>query len=266
MTPSTRRLLLINPNTSEAVTQRLHSHLQPLVPAGVELLACTAAFGAPYIACEASHAVAAHAVLQAWASQGAGCHGVLIGCFGDPGLFALREQAGVPVTGLAEAAFMEASQDGPYAIVTGGSRWGPMLRRLAQSLGFDSALSGIETVEPSGAQMLADPALAHEHLSRACAVAVSGGARSIIVGGAGLAGWAARLQPSLPGVRLIDSVEAGLRQVLAVSNSRPDEPGPDVHRPGDPRPDTPRPNTLRPDMVHWFPTLVQHRAPARDPS
>ena len=138
---STRQLLLINPNTTSAVTERLAQHLQPLMPAEVQLRLRTAAFGAPYIANEASCAVAAHAVLQAWADQtGADWgqvlstsgapkspgvsdglpggmpnnmpatmpDGVLIGCFGDPGLFALREACHCPVTGLAEASFIEA--------------------------------------------------------------------------------------------------------------------------------------------------------------
>jgi hypothetical protein len=38
--------------------------------------------------------------------------GVLIGCFGDPGLFALRESSACPVTGLAEASFIEAARRG----------------------------------------------------------------------------------------------------------------------------------------------------------
>lgn len=215
---STPRLLLINPNTTATVTERLASHLAPAVPGGFVLQACTASFGAPYIDSEVSHAVAAHAVVQAW--QGASedhtapIAGVLIGCFGDPGLFALREACACPVTGLAEAAFVEAAQIGDFAIVTGGVRWGPMLQRLAQNLGYGAALRHIETVAPSGAALLADPVLAQDHLSRACEAAARSGAKAIIIGGAGLAGWAERLQPQCP-VPLIDSVQAGLRVLLA---------------------------------------------------
>jgi Asp/Glu/hydantoin racemase len=213
----TPRLLLINPNTTATVTERLVTHLAPMVPEGFELQARTASFGAPYIDSEVSHAVAAHAVVQAW--QGASeegaepIAGVLIGCFGDPGLFALREACACPVTGLAEAAFIEAAQIGDFAIVTGGVRWGPMLTRLAHNLGYGAALRHIETVAPSGAALLADPALAQDHLRRACEAAARSGAKAIIIGGAGLAGWADRLQPQCP-LPLIDSVQAGLRVLL----------------------------------------------------
>ncbi len=222
MSPSVRtplrRLLLINPNTTQEVTDLMAQRLRGLLPEGAELVARTAAFGAPYISCEASHAVAAHAVLQAWAcgAKGPGIappDAVLIGCFGDPGLFALRESSEAPVTGLAEASFIEAARLGAFAVVTGGQRWKPMLQRLAQALGFANTLVHIETVAPTGAQLRADPELARRHLGRACEAATRTGAKTIIIGGAGLAGMAQLLQAQCA-VPLIDSVDAGLRVLM----------------------------------------------------
>lgn len=224
--PAPRRILLINPNTTADVTGLLVRHLGPLLPAGAEMLARTAAFGAPYIACEASHAVAGHAVLCAWSAEEAHHDAVLIACFGDPGLFALRESCPVPVTGLAEASFIEASRRGPFAIVTGGTRWQPMLRRLAEALGFGTSLVHIETVTATGAELRADPAMARTVLRQACVKAAASGAASVIVGGAGLAGLSAALQPDCP-LPLIDSVEAGLQVLLSgaapTPSVRPDE-------------------------------------------
>ena len=109
-----RQLLVINPNTSESVSALLQQHVQAAAGAQVQVQTVTARFGAPYIADEAGYAVAAHAALDAWAAAlarpGAAPDAVLIGCFGDPGLMALRESSPVPVTGLAEAAFIEASR------------------------------------------------------------------------------------------------------------------------------------------------------------
>lgn len=213
----TRRLLLINPNTGTRTTERLVSVLAPLLPVGWKLEARTAALGARYIACEASHAVAAHAVLQTWAEQRAhdneALAGVLIGCFGDPGLFALRECSACTVTGLAEASFIQAARHGSFAIVTGGERWAPMLRRLAGSLGYGGLLRHIETVAPNGAMLLADEEMALRTLGAACRAAAATGVQSVILGGAGLAGYAERLQPDLP-LPLIDSARAGLEVLL----------------------------------------------------
>ena len=208
-----RHLLVINPNTGQATTQRLSSHLQTLLPSDVALDCINARFGAPYIACEASHAVASHALLDAWAhhlhSVDHSPDGVVIACFGDPGLFALREASAAPITGLAEASFIQASRLGPFAIVTGGVRWKPMLERLALGLGFASQLQHIELVLETGAQLLADRELALRVLAQACRKAEQTGVKSVILGGAGLAGYAADLQASVD-LPLIDSVSAGV--------------------------------------------------------
>ena len=211
-----KKFLLINPNTSEETTLKLCQTLRPLLPVGFELDARTVAKGARYIACEASHAVAAGALLETWSDyllEQAAPAGVLIGCFGDPGLFALRESSACRVTGLAEASFMEASQQGAFAIVTGGLRWKPMLQRLAISLGYGQALRHIETVTPTGSMLQADPAMAIECLTQACQAASLPGVESIILGGAGLAGLAALIQPHVH-LPLIDSAQAGLRVLI----------------------------------------------------
>ena len=212
-----RHLLVINPNTGQATTQRLSSHLQTLLPSDVALDCINARFGAPYIACEASHAVASHALLDAWSHHlHTSVHapdGVLIACFGDPGLFALREASACPVSGLAEASFIQASRSGPFAIVTGGARWKPMLERLALSLGFAAQLQHIELVQETGAQLLADRHNALRVLGVACQQAARSGVRSIILGGAGLAGYAADLQAEVD-LPLIDSVSSGTELYL----------------------------------------------------
>jgi len=215
--PRPIKYLLINPNTNGLTTQRLQDVLLPQLPDNVSLTVTTAAFGATYIACEASHAVAAHACIQAWAehiqANKEPLDGVLIGCFGDPGLFALREMSNCPVTGLAEASFIQAAAVGPFSIVTGGERWKPMLHRLANSLGFQNDLRHIETVAPSGAELQANPEMAIECLKTACQNASLNGVKAIILGGAGLAGYAAQIQ-SLVDLPIIDSATAGLEVML----------------------------------------------------
>ena len=213
-----RRLLLINPNTSLHVSNLLRTHAQELAGAQVQVEVRTARFGAPYIACEASYAVAAHATLDVWASALAPGQprfdSVLIGCFGDPGLLALRQVSQLPVTGLAEASFIAAAARGRFAIVTGGERWKPMLERLAHSLGFGEQLAAIHTVAPSGAELAADPQAAHTLLAKACVDAArASGAHSVILGGAGLAGMAAVIQP-LVHVPVLDSVTVGVDHAL----------------------------------------------------
>jgi Asp/Glu/hydantoin racemase len=229
-----RQLLVINPNTSPGVSALLQAHVQQAAGLHVGVRTVTARFGSPYIADEASYAVAAHATLDAWAQDLASAHAppdaVLIGCFGDPGLMALRESSPVPVTGLAEAAFIEAARHGRYAIVTGGNRWGPMLQRLAQALGQAQQLAGIHTVAPTGAQLAADPVAARALLAQACRDASRQlGVQAVILGGAGLAGMAGAVQAEVP-IPVIDSVLAGAHWALRSAPLPPERstPGFDV--------------------------------------
>ncbi len=214
-----RHLLVINPNTSDGVTALLRTHILQASGPEVAVHMATARFGARYISSEASYAIAAHATLDAWAawmaSEGPTPDAVLIGCFGDPGLLALRECSPVPVTGLAEAAFIEAAQHGRFAIVTGGAAWKPMLQRLAHSLGYGNSLAHIHTVEATGAELAADPVAARILLAQACReVAEQHAVQAVILGGAGLAGMAALVQNEVA-VPVIDSVLAGARQAHA---------------------------------------------------
>ena len=219
---ATPHLLLINPNTSAQVTALLARHAQALAPPGARLTAVTAPFGAPYIASEPAAAVADQAVPAAWVAHHAGPgavapHAVLVACFGDPGVAALRALTPVPVLGLAEVAMRAAQAQGRYAIVTGGAAWGPMLQRLAVSLGLDKGLAGVVTVERTGAELLADPVAAQALLLDACHQALAqGGVQSIVIGGAALADLAAPLAPQLP-VPLIDNVRVGLQAAWAAA-------------------------------------------------
>nr|WP_315224990.1 aspartate/glutamate racemase family protein [uncultured Albidiferax sp.] len=220
-----RHLLVINPNTSDSVTALLRTHILQASGPDVAVHMATARFGARYISSEASYAVAAHATLDAWAAWladgGPTPDAVLIGCFGDPGLLALRECSPVPVTGLAEAAFVEAAEYGRFAIVTGGVAWKPMLQRLAHSLGYGEQLAHIHTVEATGAELAADPAAARILLAAACVeAAAQPGVQAVILGGAGLAGMAAQIQHAVP-VPVVDSVLAGARQAQSWGDGAP---------------------------------------------
>src|SRR5215468_5034186 len=199
---------MINPNTSVAITEILATRMREIAGKGVTILPVTGRFGAPYIASRAAAAIAGHAALDALADHVSDCDVVYLACFGD--LAALKEVSPAPVVGMAEASFEAACRLGRrFAIVTAGAAWAPMLKELVTGLGLSDRLAAIRTVEQSGDEIARDPASALDRLVEACgACASKGGANSVILGGAGLAGLAARVQGSVP-VPVICSVEAG---------------------------------------------------------
>jgi allantoin racemase len=184
----------------------------------VPVRTATARFGPRYITGEVGAAVAAHAALEAYAESVA-AQGMLavtlLGCFGDPGLFALRALSPSPVLGLAEASMRAAAALGPFVVLTGGAAWVPMLHRLAQALPLAQPMLGVQAVPRSGGEMAAQPQQAVAWLAEAGAQALRRWpeARSLLLGGAGLAGLAAPLAGRLP-VPVLDNVELALAEAL----------------------------------------------------
>ena len=199
------RVLLINANTTQGVTQLIERHARAAVGGEVEFRAVTAAFGAAYISSEAAYAVAGHAALDCLEREAGGCDAVYLACFGDPGLFALREAASVPVIGMAEASMREAAKRGRFSIVTGGAAWNPILRRLALALDLSNELVKVRALPLPGPELAARPELMLEEIRKA---GEEDGAATVIIGGAALAGLAGKLKSRVP---LIDSVECGAR-------------------------------------------------------
>jgi allantoin racemase len=189
-------LLVINPNTSADVSARLLRAAQAHPAAtSVPVRVITARFGPRYITGELGAAVAGHAALDAYAAH-VQAHGlpsaVLLGCFGDPGLFALRALSPVTVLGLAEAALRATAVGGPFVVVTGGPAWVPMLQRLADALALPAPMCGVHALARSGGELAADPQGAVPLLAQAAREALARWpqARQVLLGGAGLAGYA----------------------------------------------------------------------------
>jgi Asp/Glu/hydantoin racemase len=215
------RILLINPNTSTAMTETVAARMRAVAGPDVTILPVTGRFGARYIASRAAAAIAGHAALDALAEHVLDCDAVYLACFGDPGLAALKEVSPAPVVGMAEASMRAACGLGRrFAIVTGGAAWGPMLTELVAGFGLSGRVAAIRTIEPSGGEIARDPAAALGRLAEACNACVDDGADAVILGGAGLAGLATAIQGSVR-VPVICSVDAGARAVLAAGRQGP---------------------------------------------
>jgi len=219
------RILVINPNTMPDMTELVVRVVSPHLPPDIVLVPATGRFGAEYIASRAAGAIAAHAALDAYAEHGQSCDAVYLACFGDPGLFALKELASVPVIGMAEASCQAAARRaGRFSIVTGGERWGPILHEFVATLGLGDRLAAVETVTPTGADIARDPDGSIALLAQACRrTAERDGAGAVILGGAGLAGLAARVEP-LVDIPVLCSVETGMAAVLAALKGKQAKP------------------------------------------
>ncbi|WP_176085688.1 aspartate/glutamate racemase family protein [Martelella sp. HB161492] len=203
------RVLIINPNTTAAMTATIVDAMAPHFPAGTDILAETAPFGPPVIASRAGFAIAAHAVLEAYAPYHGRVDAAVIACFGDPGLAALRALSGIPVTGLL-AASLQAVSGSRFGIVTAGAAWKDMLcEQIALSGGKDDC-AGIEILSGNGLDVRNDPDGALVQISAAAKRLQAQGAEKVILGGAAMAGLAERLD-----FAAVDCLQAGAEAVFA---------------------------------------------------
>lgn len=210
-------LLLLNANTNTAMTETMLGAAHKFHP---NCRAATVARGSKYISDEPAALIAAHAVLEFADTLDVNSmpDALVIACFGDPGLWKMRDRLPIPVIGMAEASCHVACQLGRrFGIVTGGAAWEPMLRRFVGEIGLASRLSGIHPLDQSGDVLAADAKRALSAIDQKIEIARHAGADVVILGGAGLVGFAERLQPHAK-VPLLDSLSCAVAQAVAMSN------------------------------------------------
>lgn len=219
------RLLLVNPNITEAMTNAMAEEARRFASPGTEIVAVTAPFGTQYIANRAEAAIAGHAVLDAITTHGAGCDGAIVSAFGDPGLGAARELADMPVFGLAESAMLTAWTLGRrYSIVC----LTPRLRRwyieCAREHGLDGRLGSVRALDVAIPDITQAKDQLRARLIEECQAAVDQDeAEVIILGGGPLAGLAREAAADIP-VPALDGVSCAVRLAEAVIGLRPRQP------------------------------------------
>ena len=82
-------ILLINPNTTQSITDLVLRTAKTFASKGTVLRAVSGAFGPRYIASRVGYAIASHAAVDALANDKGRKDAVVLACFGDPGLAAL---------------------------------------------------------------------------------------------------------------------------------------------------------------------------------
>jgi allantoin racemase len=208
------RLLLINPNMTAAVTERLAAVGRGVADPGTEIVALTAPRGFPYISARSEAQIAGVVAMEMIADHAEGADGAIIAAFGDPGLFAARELFDFPVVGMSEAAMLTACMlGGRFAIVTFTAALGPWFADCVLAHGMTDRCAGVRTLDGAFAS-LSDvqdekEALLVELANKAVA---EDGADVVILAGAPLAGLAARVRTRIP-VPIVDPIAAAVKQL-----------------------------------------------------
>lgn len=214
------RILLINPNTVERVTETMAAEARIVAGDDAEIRAVTAPFGAGGIENLAEATIAAHAVLVRL-SENLDCDAAIVAAFMDPGLDALREIDAMPAVGLGEAGFRAAAAGRRFALVTVARNLRPAVDAMVARLGLGDRLAGMRYVDATVPQLAIGrsallPAIAA--VARDCVE--QDGAEAILFGGAIFAGVHRDLGDAI-GVPLVDGIGAATREAVALARAAP---------------------------------------------
>ena len=206
---------LINPNTSQAMTEVMAQTARSVAGMDTQILAVCPEEGAPSIEGHFDEAIATLGVLQQIkAGRDAGVDGHIIACFGDPGLLAARELAHAPVIGIAEAAMHLATMLATrFSIVTTLPRTLTIARHLLHQYGFERHCAALHAIDLPVLSLEDGSGLAQEKVREQCIAAKkSDGSGAIVLGCGGMADLAQELTRELR-IPVIDGVSAAVKMV-----------------------------------------------------
>jgi allantoin racemase len=207
------RLLVLNANTSDFVTQRVAAQARRCAAPGTEIVAAQARFGARVIATRSELAIAGHATLDALAHHAPGCDAVVLAVSYDTALLAAREMLGIPVTGITESALLTASMLGTRTgVLTLGRRVLPLYQEAARVRGLDARIAGWRALESEAPYTEGDTtALEHALVQAGLDLVERDGCEVLVLCGAVMAGVPERIQSALP-VPVVEGVSCAIAQ------------------------------------------------------
>jgi Asp/Glu/hydantoin racemase len=224
------RLLVYNPNTTQAVTDRMVAQARRHASADTEVIGLSAPRGVPFIQqpeqSRAADAVTIEVVARAWPAYDA----IIVAAFSDPGLMPARAISQRPVLGIGESAMLSAAMMGArFAAVSLSPAMRPLFEATIGRLGLTQRLAGLHFLDAAVADIAtvqADHGAALEAVCRE--IAARGDAASILLGGGPLAGLADSFRGRI-GVPLLDGVACAVRHAeslvwLGRATPRSDEP------------------------------------------
>ncbi|ACL62942.1 aspartate/glutamate racemase family protein [Methylobacterium nodulans] len=216
------RILLLNPNTSAEMTERMLAAGQSAAAPGTTLVPLTAGRGVPYIATRAEAQIGGAIALEMLAEHHREVDAAIIAAFGDPGLFGARELFDIPVVGLAEAAMLTACMLGRrFAIVSFARALGPWYEECVAMHGLAGRCAGIRLLD-SPFQQVAEVQEEKEDLlvQLANKSVREDEADVVILAGAPLSGLAAKVAHRIL-VPVVDQVAAAVKQAEALLALKP---------------------------------------------
>jgi len=214
-----RTALVINPNTSAAMTAEIEYTAHRVFQPPWNCIVSAAPAGPESLESWTDYHLAAVTLLPLLA-QYPQVDGIVLACFGDPGLYLLKEVSPVPVIGIAEASMSLALMLGArFGILAGMRRAVELMDSMVRTYGLESRYAGTESLAMRVLDFEKDRRATLTILKDASIKLRSRGADVLLLGCAGLTAFVEDLQVEVE-MPVIDPVEAGFRMLQSVCEAR----------------------------------------------
>jgi allantoin racemase len=205
------RLLVVNPNTTRSMTDKIGSAARAVAATGTEIIAVNPGSGPPSIEGYYDEVFAIPGLITEMQKAGS-VDATIIACFDDTGLDAARSFSAAPVIGIGEAAFHMATLiAGRFCAVTTLARSIPAIEHNLVRYGLASRCARVRAADVAVLELEIPGSVARGRISREIDRAIQeDGAEAIVLGCAGMADLAAELTRE-HGLPVIDGVAAAVK-------------------------------------------------------
>lgn len=208
------RIKVINPNTTPEMTEDICISARSGASPGTEVVCLNPVKGPATVEGWYDEYIASTWLIEELlgAEKNDPADAYVVACFGDPGLYALRELTHKPVVGIAESAIaLTRFVAARFAIVTIMPRIRLMLEELVERCGAASRCASIRTPDLSVADFMNDYDGCERILIEQARDAIANDyAEAIILGCAGMAAFVDNVRQAVP-VPVFDAVACGVR-------------------------------------------------------
>ena len=208
-------ILVINPNSSEAVTHAMDEACQPLRIAGGPSVECmTLAEGPPGIETQRDVDSVVAPLMRVVSEREKDHSAFVIACFSDPGIHSVRELTKKPVLGIAEAGILTA--------LTLGQKFGVIAilkasvtrqLRYIGALGLADRLAGDLALGLGVAELSDEKKTFHRMVETGARLRDDHGADVVVMGCGGMAPYRKRLQDAL-GIPVVEPTQAAVAMAI----------------------------------------------------
>ncbi len=208
------RILVINPNSNEAVTEGLRQALLPLAFAeGPEILCESLPEGPAGIETQ-EHVESVTLPLRRRVEAANDVDAFVIACYSDPGLHVAREGTQSPVFGIAECGVLTAlTRADRFGVIAIKSRSIPRHIRYLRQMGLMDRLAGERPLEMSVAESASGEGTLQRMVAIGRELRDEDGAGAIVMGCAGMARHRRPLEDAL-GIPVIDPTQAAVAMAI----------------------------------------------------